>query len=274
MFMAQSDWKQGYGKDMNGDSIYFAEFGGRSGIVSFKRIADYLINDTWYGNKRVELKVKLKELLPSLLNLYLEELEQQHMIDSYPSDKRPTKVLNKDRIALQPLKQTSSGQVIIITACSWSSLSPVLFGMWVESVHVFGDDYWTDWDSGLDHTKSHAVYRLWKMKLFQVCLVRTDLAHLYSCPDNVDHCQESSWLRGYPWNGIPIHQYIPEQALGLRLYFRSIPELTSPTIFSPGMDLLWHTSLFFSKRNCPSWSELMSDTCWDISRQVWSIFLR
>ena len=46
-----------------GDSIYFAEIGGRSNVVCFKSIADYFITETWYEYWKASVEDGAKRII-------------------------------------------------------------------------------------------------------------------------------------------------------------------------------------------------------------------
>ena len=58
-------------REKDEDSIYFAEIDSRSDVVCFKRIADYLINETWYANKKASVEDEAERIITMAAKLIL-----------------------------------------------------------------------------------------------------------------------------------------------------------------------------------------------------------
>ena len=62
-------------KDCYSDHLYFAEINGRKNVLCFKNMANYIINEKWYGKRQINLDDEAKRIVITASKLIREEIK-------------------------------------------------------------------------------------------------------------------------------------------------------------------------------------------------------
>lgn len=135
---------------------FFAEIEGRSNVLCFKNMVEYIINEKWYSERKASTKDDAERIVIAAAKIISAEIrETEYNSDSYPTDddissnERSRKCIPHHlraflkTIVSSELKQTSIGHVII-QASRKAVITPTLFGLGVEMDHVFGSRWLID----------------------------------------------------------------------------------------------------------------------------------
>ena len=131
-------WLKAKLRQKYGHSIYFSEIGGRSDVVCFKRIADYLINESWYANRKESSEDEAEIIIIMAAKLIFGGIRTAtYNCDSYPCDadiKSAEQGLNWlphylrifiESLIKKPLKEATILDKINGTPGNFSSLTPL-----------------------------------------------------------------------------------------------------------------------------------------------------
>ena len=136
------------------DVIFFAEVGGRHNVVCFRNMANYIINEKWYTNRRDTVEDETERIVKTAARLIQAQIrETEYSLASYPSNDE-IKNINSNRkqipqllqsflktLIVSELKQISIGQSIVQASRPRSAMMPILFGLGVKFDHVFGSKW-------------------------------------------------------------------------------------------------------------------------------------
>ncbi|KAG1655293.1 hypothetical protein GQR58_024613 [Nymphon striatum] len=135
------------------DYIYFAEIGGRSNVVCFRRMVDYILNETWYEERNQNKEREAEKIILTAAKLIMAEIREIKYDSSvYPKDEEIHNQNEQWRLpnglktflgvlVKSVLKQQSIGQSIVFAARPRSVIPPIMFGLGVELDHVFGSKW-------------------------------------------------------------------------------------------------------------------------------------
>ena len=136
------------------DHIFFVEALGKSDVVCFRNMADYVVNDKWYTSRKENVGEESERIITTAAKLILDDIRSSKFVmESYPKnediedcDKGIEWLPQHLRMFLKaiikyPLKQASIGQAIVNATRPRSSIPPILFGLGIEMDHVFGSKW-------------------------------------------------------------------------------------------------------------------------------------
>ncbi|KAG1656137.1 Solute carrier family 35 member G1 [Nymphon striatum] len=135
------------------DYIYFAEIGGRSNVVCFRRMVDYILNETWYEERNQNKEREAEKIILTAAKLIMAEIREIKYDSSvYPKDEEIHNQNEQWRLpnglktflgvlVKSVLKQQSIGQSIVFAARPRSVIPPIMFGLGVHLDHVFGSKW-------------------------------------------------------------------------------------------------------------------------------------
>ena len=119
-------------------------------MVCLSNVAKYIINDMWYENRREDPNNEAKRIVKTAEKLIISEIRNQtsdcgyYIDNNYISDVQenidwltPNLKLFIKRCARSSIRQASIGQCIAHAIHPRSTLPPVLFGLAVETDHIF-----------------------------------------------------------------------------------------------------------------------------------------
>ena len=134
-----------------GESLFFATIDGGVDVVCFRDAAKYLINDQWYKNRQEDIEEEAKRIVKQAAKIILGQIRSTNVDTSeYPSNEVIRNVdmgkewiprylqIFMEHLINNQLKQVSLGQAIVGAVKSRSCISPLMFGLGVESDKVFG----------------------------------------------------------------------------------------------------------------------------------------
>ena len=141
-------------KQRYGEHIVFSEDEGRSLLVYFHDVANYLINDKWYKNRKSDANDEAERIISTAAKLILDDMRSKDFSSEfYPMREEiascdegklwvpPYLRLFMEKIIKNPLKQASLGQAIVSAARPRSCIAPILFGLGVDCDHVLGSKW-------------------------------------------------------------------------------------------------------------------------------------
>lgn len=137
-----------------GEHIVFVKAAGKSSVVCFKGMAEFLVNDKWFVNRKLDTDDEAKRIILTASKLILDNIRSAKFnCEQYPTREEiescekgiewlPEYVkLFLDNIIKYPLKQASIGQAIVHATRPRSCIPPILFGLGVEADHVVGSKW-------------------------------------------------------------------------------------------------------------------------------------
>lgn len=117
-------------------------------------MADFIVNDKWYSNKKENRGEEAERIITTAAKLVLDDIRSRtFVVDSYPNNEEIENFekgkewlprylrIFLETIIKYPLKQASIGQAIVNAARPRSSIPPILFGIGIEMDHVFGSKW-------------------------------------------------------------------------------------------------------------------------------------
>ena len=139
------------------DLIFFAEVDGRGNVLCFKNMANFIVNDKWYSERKKDTKEELERIVIAAAKIIRAEIREiEFDLKSYPTNEDIADV-NKGKewiphhlqtflatIMHSEIKKNSIGHAIIQAARPRSVITPTLFGIGVEMDHVFGSRWLVD----------------------------------------------------------------------------------------------------------------------------------
>ena len=189
-----------------GPSLFFAEVEGRSDVVMFRNACDTLINDEWYTRREEKNEEEAKRIIKQAAKLILGELKST-VFDTtqYPSHEMIKDIefgkswvpsylrLLMETLIKNDLKQASIGQAIVSASRPRSCISPILFGLGVDSEKVFGSRWLLTELSRLGFSVSYDEVRRFKRNVVKnesiTEYIKTNLVGKFGqwSGDNADH---------------------------------------------------------------------------------------
>ena len=187
-----------------GDHIEFTSDGYRD-IVCLKNMAERIINDSWYAERKenaTEDKYRIIEAAAKLIRAEIREMKFSK--DVYPDDEsiadpeEGLKWIPKSlRMLLEPVidskqKQDTLGQCIVYAARHKTAILPVPFGVGVEMDHVFGSEWLTSQLYDLGFSISDDEVKLYKQSVLQAESIEDVIPNSLTAftqwgGDNADH---------------------------------------------------------------------------------------
>ena len=128
--------------------IFFAEVEGRGNVLCFKNMANSIINDKWYSERKKDTEKEIERIVIAAAQIIREAIrESNYDLNSYPTTEDIADV-DKGKewiphhlqtflkmIMQSELKQNSIGHAIVQAARPRSVITPTLFGIGVEMDH-------------------------------------------------------------------------------------------------------------------------------------------
>ena len=97
------------------DVIFFAEVGGRHNVVCFRNMANYIINEKWYTNRRDTVEDETERIVKTAARLIQAQIrETEYSLASYPSNDE-IKNINSNRKQVPQLLQSSFLKTLIVS---------------------------------------------------------------------------------------------------------------------------------------------------------------
>ena len=193
-------------KEKYGSSLFFAEIEGRSDVIIFRNICDKLINDEWYKRREGNNEDEAKRIIKQAAKLILGELKSTVFdVTEYPSHEMIKDIpfgkswvpsylrLLMEILVKNDLKQASIGQAIVSASRPRSCISPILFGLGVDSDKVFGSRWLLTELSRLGFSVSYDEVRRYKRNVVKnesiTDYIKTNLVGSFGqwSSDNADH---------------------------------------------------------------------------------------
>jgi hypothetical protein len=140
-----------YGKDR----VFISQQAGRRNIVCFRDMASFIVHKQWEEARSSDISTESHRIVETAAKLIRAELkEQKYDMDSYPSlyDVKNIDVCRKfvppllqtlfQTLVTNDLKQVAIGNCVVQAARPRSVITPVLYGVGVETDNVFGSRCW------------------------------------------------------------------------------------------------------------------------------------
>ena len=189
-----------------GSSLFFAEVEGKSDVVMFRNACDTLINDEWYTRREEKNEEEAKRIIKQAAKLILGELKST-VFDTtqYPSHEMIKDIefgkswvpsylrLLMETLIKNDLKQASIGQAIVSASRPRLCISPIMFGLGVDSEKVFGSRWLLTELSRLGFSVSYDEVRRFKRNVVKhesiTEYIKTNLVGRFGqwSGDNADH---------------------------------------------------------------------------------------
>ena len=192
--------------DHYGDHVFFAEIQGRKNVVCFRNMADYIINEKWYCDRKSDSKQDAYRIIHAAARIIREEMRAATFPKvEYPSagDIRDIEKekeymphsLNILMAGLMPsnhIRQVSIGQAILQAMRPKTVMAPIMFGLGVEMDHVFGSKWLIDELFQLGFSVSYDEVKLFTQSVVQhedwhTLIPPTDQTFTQWASDNADH---------------------------------------------------------------------------------------
>ena len=131
-------------------NIFFAEVDGRDGVVCFREVTKYLINDNWFSNRKTDPEEMDERIIKLATKLILGDIRAAEFdCDRCPSTEEISDIEHGLQCLPRFLKQFLKGLLktglkqlsIVQSTRPRSYLSPVLFGLAVVLNHIFGSKW-------------------------------------------------------------------------------------------------------------------------------------
>ena len=227
-----------------GSNIYISHVNGRRNVVCLKDVAEFLINDMWYQNRKIDAQEESERIIRLAAKLIVSDIRAEGFDkDFYPGNKTiasldenlnflPKKLkLFMECCISQKLKQASIGQCIIHASRPRGSIPPILFGHAVDLDHVFGSRWVIDEECRLGFCVSSNEVTRFKQSVLTNEDTDTWLSRYLNgtfyhwIADNVDH--NSKTLDG---KGVLHAMGIVVTATGSRASYRDLPRVVRQKI--------------------------------------------
>ena len=189
-----------------GEFIFFAEVEGCGTVLCFKSMANCIVNDKWYAERKKNMEEEVERIVLAAAKIIRAEIrESKYDSNLYPTNEDIANV-KKGRewvphhlqtflktIVHSELKQNSIGHAIIQAARPRSVITPALFGVGVEMDHVFGSRWLVDQLSRLGFSISYDEVNRYKQSVIQTESLDNLLTEYFPgtftqwVADNVDH---------------------------------------------------------------------------------------
>ena len=135
-----------------GQSIVFAEIGGRKNVVCFRNLCNLIVSDKWRSDRDVDDSTQRQKIVKDAARLIAAEIrEMTCSMDVYPTTDDisginqelipPLLQLFIESLIKSKLKQSSLAQALIQAARPQSAIMPLLFGLGVQLDHEFGSEF-------------------------------------------------------------------------------------------------------------------------------------
>ena len=193
-------------QDHYGDHVFFAERQGRKNVLCFRDMAEYIINEKWYSDRKQAATDDAYRIIDAAAKIIREEVREATFTkEEYPSpndirDKDKgreflTPMLNALMARLMPsshIKQICIGQAILQAMRPKAVMAPILFGLGVEMDHVFGSKWLIDELFRLGFSISYDEVNLFKQSVMQdenleTLMAPSDQTFTQWASDNTDH---------------------------------------------------------------------------------------
>ena len=136
------------------EHIFFAEVNGKSNVICFREMANYLVTDAWYNARKENPTEEAERIIETAAKLILNDIRSANFdVKTYPNLGKIESVEDESNylppylrlfmqgLSKKSLKEISIGQAIIHMVRGRSSIPPILFGLAVELDHVFGSKW-------------------------------------------------------------------------------------------------------------------------------------
>ena len=184
-------------KDYYGDHVIFAEIHGRKDVFCFRNMANYILNEKWYVDRKTDSTKDAYRIINAAAKLIREELHAgTYSSVEYPSDCEIKDIEKaKEFMPLIPssqIKQVSIGQAVMQAMRPKTVMAPIMFGLGVEMDHVFGSKWLIDKLHKLGFSISYDEVILFKQSVVQeedseILMPPTDQTFTQWASDNADH---------------------------------------------------------------------------------------
>ena len=188
------------------ESIFFAEVEGRGNVVCFRNMANFIINEKWYLDKKDDIQAEAERIVVAAAKIIRAEIrEQEYNSKLYPTNEDIKDIDQSNRwvprhlqtllktIIPSKLKQNSIGHAIVQSARPRSVITPILFGVGVEMDHVFGSKWLINELAWLGFSVSYDEVMRYKQSVIQNESIENVLADYIPgsftqwVADNIDH---------------------------------------------------------------------------------------
>ena len=133
-----------------GQSIVFAEIGGRKNVVCFRNLCNLIVNDKWHSDRDVDESTQREKIVKDAALLITSEIrEMSCSMDVYPTTDDisginqelipPLLKLFVESLTKSKFKQSSLAQALIQAARPQSAIMPLMFGLgsnWIMSLFL------------------------------------------------------------------------------------------------------------------------------------------
>ena len=181
-------------------------FGCHFSFNDWTNIANYVINDTWYSDRKESTIDEAERIIATAAKLILGDIRATEFDNTnYPNNENIENLekgkewlprylrLFMEKLINYPLKQVSIGQAIVHATRPRSSIPPILFGVGVEMDHVFGSKWLLNELGKLGFTVSSDEVTRYKQAVVESENVTNFLDNYFPgsftqfSADNVDH---------------------------------------------------------------------------------------
>jgi len=135
-----------------GQSIVFAEIGGRKNVVCSRNLCNLIVSDKWRSERDVDESTQREKIVKDAARLINSKIrEMSCSMDVYMTTDDisginqelipPLLKLFVESLINSKLKQSSLAQALIQAARPQSAIMPLLFGLGVQLDHEFGSEF-------------------------------------------------------------------------------------------------------------------------------------
>ena len=141
-------------KEKYKDSLYFAEINGRSDVVCFSNMVNYIVNDKWYESRKSDKIKEAERIVITAAKIVMAEIREMNY-DNLVYPTHDDIVLPEKQNYFMPsslskflevlvwtkIKQNIIGQTIVYSTHPGSVIPPILFGVGIEMDLIFGSKW-------------------------------------------------------------------------------------------------------------------------------------
>ena len=141
-------------KEKYKDSLYFPEINGRSDVVCFSNMVNYIVNNKWYESRKSDKTKEAERIVITAAKVIMAEIREMNYDNLvYPThddivlpEKQdsflPSSLHKFLQMLIRPkIKQNSIGQTIVYSTRPRSVIPPIPFGVSIEMYHIFGSKW-------------------------------------------------------------------------------------------------------------------------------------
>ena len=193
-------------KEKYKDSLYFPEINGRSDVVCFSNMVNYIVNDKWYESRKSDKTKEAERIVIAAAKIIMAEIREMNydnlvylthddiVLPEKQDSFLPSSLHKFLQVLIRPkIKQNSIGQTTIYSTRLRSVIPPIPFGVGIEMDHIFGSKWLINELLQLGFSISYDEVNRYKQSVIEnnnIIDMQNDLPEVAfdQCSvDNVDH---------------------------------------------------------------------------------------